>query len=164
MPSYHKRLRQQFDFNSSLFGNLLLVAVPADWQHPKDASDKFILLRHPKYMMTGDEEQPVFACDYLKPQFIMPSLDNAWHDKNLTHWQMYNETEHGYVPVSPVMKTLDALAKWLTENFEKDGYKFTPQAWINFIQEKQRDILITQGKASPTPSFLERIFSVLNLS
>ena len=38
-----------------------------------------------------------------------------WPDSERTHWQMYEQTSEG-TPISPVMESPEALARWLVDN------------------------------------------------
>lgn len=90
--------------------------VPANWEHPKDDKGNFIpLLASFPYneeeikegLRDGwlKDEPPYYGCD------VMPD----WPDAERTHYQMYESTSEG-TPISPVMETLEALARWLADN------------------------------------------------
>lgn len=113
--------------------------VPADWEHPK--VEKYGEERHqPMYdssfkeaasewledfdrIRSGDltdlekECYPNGLFDWLKdysppdPAYYMPD----WPDEQRTHYQMYEDTSEG-TPISPVMETPEALARWLADN------------------------------------------------
>lgn len=114
--------------------------VPEGWQHPskkkaggfiplfesdKDPAEKtrawldecrlWQLGEHPDQIKyDGDAEYRTFT-DWdggpPNPDDYMP----YWPEGERTHWQMYENTTEG-TPISPVMETPEALARWLADN------------------------------------------------
>lgn len=90
--------------------------VPANWKHPKDKEGDFIPL-HAFFPYTKSEVKEGLRDGWLKndpPNYgckIMPS----WPEAKRTHYQMYECTSEG-TPISPVMKTPEALARWLADS------------------------------------------------
>lgn len=116
--------------------------VPANWQHPKDAEDRFIPLldgfnkRAGRWDIDNIKWQQGLREDFAKPGEWVPIDDKYkgksyaywdcerpdpscympdWPSEERTHWQMYENTSQG-TPISPVMGSAEALAKWLDEN------------------------------------------------
>ena len=115
--------------------------VPANWEHPKDEKGHFVPLfgdSFKKHVARWDEEARQwengfvrdFATDSHKPKGskhtgafadwagerpeekdYMPDFSEA----ERTHYQMYECTSEG-TPISPVMETPEALARWLADN------------------------------------------------
>lgn len=118
--------------------------VPANWQHPKNEKDTYIPLLGrsfasddaewseeyaewqrgmrrnykadgPKYVArTGDELGMRFTEWHGRrpnPDDYMPD----WPEAERTHWQMYEDTSEG-TPISPVMDSPEALARWLADS------------------------------------------------
>ena len=90
--------------------------VPANWEHPKDENGHHIPMHeHFPYneeeiaegLRDGwlDNDSPNYGCD------VMPQ----WPESERTHYQMYESTSEG-TPISPVMETPEALARWLADN------------------------------------------------
>ena len=59
-----------------------------------------------------------------------------WPEHEKTHFQMYENTTEG-TPISPVMPTPEALARWLadTEASAFAGMPASYEAWLNTIHE-----------------------------
>jgi hypothetical protein len=113
--------------------------VPANWQHPTRNSTpgRFIPLyeggveaplarweaenaaweagTHPDQLQYKDDTAGrAFAewyGDRPKAEQYMP----AWPEGTATHWQMYETTTEG-TPISPIMESPEALARWLADN------------------------------------------------
>lgn len=114
--------------------------VPANWKHPKDEKGHLIPLfgdslrervtkwdeeveRWNKgfYRLSGDEWKPKGFDQsgtyenrdgsWLKEYEYMPD----WPESERTHYQMYETITEG-TPISPVMETPEALARWLADN------------------------------------------------
>lgn len=90
--------------------------VPASWEHPKDEKGHYV--PHYKHFPYNQEEieeglrdgwldnnPPNYGCD------VMPQ----WPEAERTHYQMYESVTEG-TPISPVMESPEALARWLAEN------------------------------------------------
>lgn len=116
--------------------------VPANWKHPKNAEGHFIPLLDGSFkerVAQWDEE----AAQWEKGFHRSYGSDNKWEPKTAdmtgtfadwggdrpdekeympdwpeaerTHYQMYESTSEG-TPVSPVMETPEALARWLADS------------------------------------------------
>jgi hypothetical protein len=91
--------------------------VPADWQHPQDATGRYITLfdggKYDFHAAEWDEEHQdeEWAGDRPDPSNYMPN----WPEAERTHLQMYETTSEG-TPISPVMATPEELAHWLADN------------------------------------------------
>lgn len=117
--------------------------VHKDWQHPKDDLGNYIPLFNGKNLAKRIEEWDVGAekwgqgmkWDYGKHTWA-PKGDDLegmsyvewdgerpdqrdympqWPEDERTHWQMYENTTEG-TPISPVMESPEALARWLADN------------------------------------------------
>lgn len=116
--------------------------VPSNWEHPKSADGHFIPLLGDSFkerVAKWDEEARQwnngFVWDYQTRdwQSKVP-LEHAgtfskwngdrpdekdympdWPKAERTHYQMYEDTSEG-TPISPVMETPEALARWLADN------------------------------------------------
>lgn len=108
--------------------------VPPDWQHPKDKDGQHIPLRGTFRERREELAQweRGFVSDYRggwepkekrhmkmsaeeyfgssDPKDFMPD----WPDEACTHYQMYENTTEG-TPISPVIPTPEALARWLAD-------------------------------------------------
>ncbi|EDT2963655.1 hypothetical protein EL09_15460 [Salmonella enterica subsp. enterica] len=60
-----------------------------------------------------------------------------WPDEERTHWQMYETVSEG-TPVSPVMDSRDALARWLSDNRASLWGKIIAsyEEWLEIIDAK----------------------------
>jgi len=93
--------------------------VPADWKHPKDSGNYRPLYDEyretlAEFSQRVDEEGLDAAIAYhgrIKSEDYMPD----WPDKEQTHFQMYETCTEG-TPISPVMESPEALARWLADN------------------------------------------------
>lgn len=110
--------------------------VPASWEHPKD--DKGHHVPHHEHFPYNQEEieeglrdgwldnnPPNYGCD------VMPQ----WPDAERTHYQMYESVTEG-TPISPVMETPEALARWLADNKASAGPYATAtyDQWLAMIK------------------------------
>lgn len=114
--------------------------VPANWEHPKNEEGNFIPLlggSFKKRAAEWDEEAAQWAKgfyrlfgDKWKPkepdktgtfeEWDGPRPEEhgympEWPEAARTHFQMYETTTEG-TPISPVMETPEALARWLFDN------------------------------------------------
>lgn len=116
--------------------------VPADWQHPRDERGDYIPLYGRSYkrdVERWDEERaqwdrglvrdfctdgwrerpaqyadmPFERWDGARP--VESDYMPDWPESERTHWQMYEDTTEG-TPISPVMESPEALARWLADN------------------------------------------------
>jgi hypothetical protein len=91
--------------------------VPASWEHPQDEHGNYIPMHEhaPEYSVGVLEEG--IRDGWLREEFphtsvsIMPN----WWDEDRTHYQMYEDVTEG-TPISPVMESPEALARWLADN------------------------------------------------
>lgn len=90
--------------------------VPADWLHPVDYRARYIpMFKHMPY--EDDEIEEGIEDGWLDPSQpnyglnVMPQ----WPKEERTHYQMYEDTSEG-TPISPVMESPEALARWLVDN------------------------------------------------
>ena len=81
--------------------------VPADWVHPPGNKPGHKYL--PLYDGRRLRGEGYHAGD--PPEAFTPD----WPDSERTHWQMYEQTSEG-TPISPVMESPEALARWLVDN------------------------------------------------
>ena len=72
--------------------------VPANWQHPRDESDRLI----PLIVESRARHNPIDC---------MPE----WPPEECTHFQMFETCTKG-TPISPPMESEEALAHWLVDN------------------------------------------------
>ena len=109
--------------------------VPANWEHPKNEHGRYKPLYDGSYEQRAADwreeeakwkrgEFPDYASeDSRKMSYsewggrhpdesdYMPD----WPEAERTHYQMYETTSEG-TPISPVMETPEALARWLVDN------------------------------------------------
>ncbi len=106
--------------------------VPANWEHPKNEKGDYI----PHY-----ERPPSYAQEEIEEGLCDGWLDNSlpnygrnvlpqWPDAERTHYQMYEVTTEG-TPISPVMETPEALARWISDN--KVSVMATHDEWLEMI-------------------------------
>ena len=95
--------------------------VPASWEHPKNEQGHYV--PHHEHFPYNQEEieeglrdgwldnnPPNYGCD------VMPQ----WLEPERTHYQMYESVTEG-TPISPVMESPEALARWLADNKASAG-------------------------------------------
>jgi hypothetical protein len=109
--------------------------VPNDWQHPKDERGRYRPMFDRGFATDlaewdnedPDERENSRPCEHD----YMP----VWSDAERTHFQMYEETSEG-TPISPVMETPEALARWLVDNNASafGGSTATYEAWLRIAQ------------------------------
>lgn len=85
--------------------------VPANWEHPKDEKGGFKELLGWSIEDDIADWDPEDEEDYPKECDYMPN----WPTNERTHFQMYFTVGNG-IPMSPVMETQEALARWLADN------------------------------------------------
>lgn len=90
--------------------------VPANWEHPKNEKGGYIPM-YEDFPYTQEEIKeglrdgwlenipPHYGCD------VMPK----WTEQERTHFQMYETCTEG-TPISPVMASIESLARWLADN------------------------------------------------
>lgn len=115
--------------------------VPANWEHPKDEQGNYIPLRGGSFSERAarwDEENAQWAKgfrrDFRSNDWVPKDADYTgtfaewdgerpeekdfmpdWPEAARTHFQMYEDCTEG-TPISPVMETPEALARWLADN------------------------------------------------
>jgi hypothetical protein len=118
--------------------------VPADWQHPRDSSGRYIPLLGGSYsaeVSNWDLEAEQWAKGYRRSHAFCPTNEFIprsdvedcpftewsgprpveseympdWTEAERTHFQMYQTTSEG-APISPVMESPEELARWLVDN------------------------------------------------
>lgn len=106
--------------------------VPADWEHPRKANGLYQPLYGGSYAERAakwDEERAKwdagirpdywrgFVGTYAEWAGDRPAESDYmpdWPESERTHLQMYENTSEG-TPISPVMETPEALARWLAD-------------------------------------------------
>lgn len=110
--------------------------VPATWEHPKDARGRFIPM-HQHFSYNEEEIAEGLRDGWLenKPPHYGVAVMPDWPEAERTHWQMYETTSEG-TPISPVMPTPEALARWLDENKASAFADFTAtyDQWLAMIE------------------------------
>lgn len=121
--------------------------VPANWQHPKDARGRYIpLYDHFNEKLASWNKgrldwargkKPEFAIsetweEYAGPCPVESEYMPDWTDSERTHYQMYEDTSEG-TPISPVMDSPEALARWLADTGASSfgRYTATYEQWLN---------------------------------
>ncbi|MEK9174135.1 MAG: hypothetical protein AAB845_02610 [Patescibacteria group bacterium] len=109
--------------------------VPANWEHPKDTSGKFIPL-YASFPYTEEEVREGLEDNWLKdePPYYGCDVMPQWTDAERTHYQMYECTSEG-TPISPVIETPGLLAQWLVDNHATvfADIEATSEYWLNAI-------------------------------
>lgn len=138
--------------------------VPAGWRHPKDGAGRFIPLFGgsvsakireykeearqwalgyrrswakdrmefvPRDASTEDLSFEDWAGEVPKPEEHMPD----WPEAERTHYQMYETCSEG-TPISPVLETPEALARWLADTWASafGSMTATYEEWLAMIQ------------------------------
>jgi hypothetical protein len=88
--------------------------VPSDWEHPSDERGYKPLYDH--FPFGEDEVAEGLRDGWLKgepPHYGVECMPD-WPESLRTHYQMYETTSEG-TPISPVMESPEALARWLVE-------------------------------------------------
>ena len=158
--------------------------VPANWEHPKDAEGNYIPLHGDSYSKRAaewdeanakwqqglrddwnggwkpreaDEQNMTYAeWDGERPEEkdYMPD----WPAEERTHYQMYETCSEG-TPISPVMETPDALARWLAEHNASAFGSMTAsyESWLATVHQGCPIGLVIEGKKiTPGPAFMAR--------
>jgi hypothetical protein len=109
--------------------------VPATWEHPEDYRGGYMPLFDDDFLALSREwmdnalaweagthpaaaEHKATHPFYWQWDGAPPNEDDympAWPASERTHYQMYETTSEG-TPVSPVMESPEALARWLADN------------------------------------------------
>ncbi len=111
--------------------------VPKDWQHPKNSNGHHVPLfdsdgdpldrieewfkearlwedgKHPDQVRYGTETRHLWEYDGgpPNPNSYMP----YWPESERTHYQMYETCSEG-TPISPVLESPEAVARWCADN------------------------------------------------
>jgi len=106
--------------------------VPATWEHPKDERGRFIPM-HERFCYTESEIEEGLREGWLKnqpPLYGVPTMPQ-WPESERTHYQMYEDCTEG-TPISPVMETPEALARWLADTGASSfgGMTADYEAWL----------------------------------
>lgn len=117
--------------------------VPPDWQHPRDDKGRYVglLEGYSKHVAQRAMEQEAwqrgkvitFGGEDPAPSDVSfdewygepPNPDHYvpdFSEGSATFFQMYETVSEG-TPISPPMPTLEALAKWLSEDSSNDGWR-----------------------------------------
>jgi hypothetical protein len=69
-----------------------------------------------------------------------------WPEAERTHYQMYEDTSEG-TPISPVMDSPEALARWLTDNRASafGGMTASYEAWLNVCRGGWAPSMVIKG-------------------
>ena len=109
--------------------------VPASWSHPRDHEGHFIPL-HASFPYNEDEIQEGLRDGWLNdaPPYYGCSIMPDWSPAVRTHYQMHETTSEG-TPISPIMETPEALARWLADNNASAfaGMGATYEQWLATI-------------------------------
>jgi len=110
--------------------------VPANWKHPKDA--RGYLPMHERFPYNAEEIKEGLRDGWLenKPPHYGVDVMPQWPKSKRTHYQMYETCSEG-TPISPVMKTPEALARWLVSNEASAGASQIASygAWLAMIKD-----------------------------
>lgn len=128
--------------------------VPAGWQHPKDGRGQFkpLLTGFTRWLKEWDDEAAAWArgefpsCigedskklsyeEYSGGRPVKEDYMPEWPAEEATHFQMYETCTEG-TPISPVMDSPEALARWLTDNEASAFGSLTAsyEAWLRVCQ------------------------------
>ena len=110
--------------------------VPATWEHPKDRSGAFVPMMA-TFPYTDEDIREGIQDGWLEgdpPHYgydVMPQ----WPELERTHYQMYETATDG-TPISPVMETPEALARWLADHGASAFASQTAayEEWLSAIQ------------------------------
>ena len=142
-----------------------LRRVPADWNHPKNASGTLVPLFQDLELKRSQEiwdrgqqlwddgfyageygrDKPKPLTDEQKSSCYSDWVGNRpedeahmplWPDEKRTHYQLYETSTEG-TPISPVMDSLESLAKWLGEQNEPAyaDLALTEKEWLETLKE-----------------------------
>lgn len=97
--------------------------VPMNWEHPRDERGTYIPLREGYSSRLADwsAARGLWAGDTVSFVAYYGECPDAleympeWSDEEAIGWQMYEDTSDG-TPISPVMESPEALARWLDDN------------------------------------------------
>ncbi len=131
--------------------------VPAGWEHPKNPNGNYIPLFGGSFAneaaewdqgatkwaeglrddynggwMPKDDDQNYTYEEWAGSRPVADHYMPDWPEDQRTHLQMYEDTSEG-TPISPVMKTPEALAAWLAENNASafGDMTATYEQWLN---------------------------------
>ncbi len=136
--------------------------VPPDWNHPKETKlttrgweDQYKPLLGGRYAETaaewmencllwaaghhpdqrGEKDLPKYFWEWEGGPPVEERYMPDWPDESRTHYQMYESTSEG-TPISPVMETLEELARWLADNGANTFASMTAtyEEWLTVCQ------------------------------
>jgi len=110
--------------------------VPRNWQHPRDEEGGFIPMSE-YFPYNAEEIEEGLRDGWLEddpPNYGCPVMPE-WSEDERTHFQMYETVTEG-TPISPVMETLEDLARWLADNKANAsaGQTATYEQWLTMIK------------------------------
>ena len=110
--------------------------VPANWQHPKNEHGHYVAMydRNPYDASEIEEGIRDGWLDADAPNYGLDVMPD-WPAEERTHVQMYENTSEG-TPISPVMESPEALARWLVDNNASAFADMTApyEAWLRIAQ------------------------------
>jgi len=110
--------------------------VHKDWNHPKNEDGHFIPM-HERFLYNQEEIEEGLEDGWLDdtPPYYGISVMPQWDEAERTHYQMYENVTEG-TPISPVMESPEALARWLADNDANAGAfrTATYEQWLRICQ------------------------------
>ncbi len=116
--------------------------VPMNWHHPRDERGDYIPLREGYSSRLADwsAERRLWAGDTVSFVAYYGECPDAmdympeWSGEEAVGWQMYEDVTEG-TPVSPVMESPEALARWLADNNTSafGRHTATYEEWLKMI-------------------------------
>jgi hypothetical protein len=143
--------------------------VPAGWQHPKDERGSYKPLygrswseeaaewdrenaewnagQRPTYWSDDGTPEARFFDQRHGPRPFSGDYMPDWPESERTHWQMYEDTSEG-TPISPVMESPEALARWLADNGASAFGQQTAsyEAWLGMIERGSAPSMILSAE------------------
>lgn len=120
--------------------------VPPDWEHPSDVNGYKPL--YDVFPFNKDKIAEGLRDGWLKgepPNYGIECMPN-WPESQRTHYQMYETTSEG-TPISPVMESPEALARWLVEAKASAGGSDTAsyEGWLRVCRGGYAPSMIIRG-------------------
>ncbi len=131
--------------------------VPKDWEHPRRDNGTYQPLYDEDYKTACAEWKERFAkhpesseaakyeyWDWDGPPPAESYHRPKWTDAERTHWQMYETVSEG-TPLSPVMESPEALARWLADHGGDAGFgtTCTYEQWLAMIHQGSAPTFVT---------------------